>query len=58
MDCKGVRNQVSGLIRGGGRWCLYEVGRAGEEQVWGRHQEFEEGHVKREVPVSHWNTDI
>lgn len=53
-----MRNQVSGLIRGGGRWCLYEVGRAGEEQVWGRSQEFEEGHVKREMPVSHWNTDI
>lgn len=40
----------------GGGWCLY--GGAGEEQVWGRSQEVEEGHVKSERPVSHWNGDV
>ena len=34
------------------------MGRAGEERVWGRNQEIEEGHVKREVPVSLWNRGV
>lgn len=34
------------------------MGRAGEEQVWGRNQEIEEGRVKRDVPVNLWNRDV
>lgn len=58
MDCRGERNSCFWLEQKVGSSAFTNWERIRRDMLWGRNQEFEEGLVKREMPVSHWNGDV